>query len=461
VARFVNREDELGLLESWWGGSGARMALVWGRRRIGKTALIQQFAREKPVVYHAGSRRPSVDELRVVSRLVRDELERSIGDPVIRDLEARPFADWDDCFDTLALVSQSKPLLLVLDEFPELVRATPELESVLRSFWDRARAKTKLRILLCGSAVSTMKAIQQERAPLYGRFDLSLRVDPFRPHEAARMLTRVKASDRPMVWGVTGGVPLYLEWWDQTATIRANLRRLVTTPGGSLLTEGDYVLATEGDSGDLARQILFAVAAGRTKYNEIAQVVGTNPSRTLDNLEELRLIERVVPVTELRRRTRRSTYRVADNFLAFWLGIVSRYRAEIDRGLGASVVGPIIRDLDNHMSACWEEAFRTHVRRLATEGSIPDVVGVGSFWTTGSDSVEIDAVALAGDRHEAVLVGEAKWARSVNGGEIRHALEGKVTRLPRLSADLEYAVCAREKVTNAGSVRAITARDIF
>jgi hypothetical protein len=461
MPRFVNRERELAALDQWWNQRGARMGLVWGRRRIGKSALVQHFAESKPVVYHSASHRPAADELRVVSRVARD----AVG-PAIRDLEARPFADWDDCFETLADRARSEPLLLVLDEFPELTKATPELESVLRAFWDRARGKTQLRVLLCGSAVSAMKAMQEERAPhgkskLYGRFDISLRLDPFQPHEAAGMLTRIKPAERALVWGITGGVPLYLEWWDQNESIRINLRRLVATPGGSLLTEGDYVLATEGDAGDVARQILYAIAAGRTKYNEIAQVVDTNPSRSLDNLEELRLIERVVPVTETRRRSRRSAYRIADNFLAFWLGIVSRYRAEIDRGLGGSVITSIIRDLDDHMGPRWEEAFRAHLRRLAADGEIRDVVAVGPFWTTDAEGVEIDAVVLSGESREAILIGEAKWSKKVDGAGIRASLEAKAAKLPRVGANVEYAACGRERVESARNVRAFTAKDIF
>jgi len=307
-----------------------------------------------------------------------------------------------------------------------------------------------------------MAAIQEERAPLYGRFELSLRLDPFEPHEAAKMLPKLRPSERALVWGLMGGVPLYLGWWNQAATIKKNLERLVCTPGGQLLTEGDFVLATEGGSGDLTRQVLYAIAAGRTKYNEIEQAVGTSPSRVIDNLIELRLLERIAPVTEGAKRTRRSSYRIADNFLTFWLGVVSKYRAEIDRGIGQTILPTLISDLDDHMGPSWEEAFRHHLRRLAAQGELgKGVVAVGPFWSHGRDSVEIDAVVLAGRSRKAIMVGEAKWTKTLNGERIRRSLEDKARHLPVAADELVYAVCAREKVTPSGGLRTFTARHIF
>ena len=165
-------------------------------------------------------------------------------------------------------------------------------------------------------------------------------------------------SSSTRVYGLVGGVPLYLEWWDQRASVRDNLLQLVCTPGGRLLTEGELVLASDLDLSDLGRRIVYAIAAGRTKFNEIQQVVKTDPSRTLDRLSQLRIVEKVVPVTVDPRRARTSYYRVADNLLAFWLGIVDRYRAEIDRGLGKSVLSVLVSDLDDHLGERYEEAFR-------------------------------------------------------------------------------------------------------
>jgi AAA+ ATPase superfamily predicted ATPase len=424
---------------------------------VGKTALIQHFATDRPTVFHTGGGRPESAELAALTRSAEPLLADGL-----RDLAARPFADWDDALETLAQVAADRPLLLVLDEWPALTETSPELPGLLRATWDRLRSGAKLKLLLCGSAVRTMEAMQEERAPLYGRLDLALLLHPFRPHEAAEMLPALRPAERALVWGLVGGMPLYLRWWDQHASIRVNLAQLACTPGGQLLNEGRLVLATEADGGDLARQVLYAIAAGRTRFNEIEQEVRADPARTLDRLVSLRLLERVVPVTEDPRRTRRRIYRIADNFLTFWLGVLDRCRPEIERGLGQSILPVLLRSLDDHMGAPWEAAFRDHLRRLAAAGELgADIVAIGPFWTSAGDPGEIDAVALAGRGREAVLLGEAKWAKRVSAVPLRVDLERKSDALPRIGAEPRYAVCARERVDNVGDTLAITAADIF
>jgi AAA+ ATPase superfamily predicted ATPase len=189
--------------------------------------------------------------------------------------------------------------------------------------------------------------------------------------------------------------------------------------------------------------------------------VGADPSRVLERLVELRLLERVVPVTETGSRTRRRSYRIADNFLAFWLGVVDRHRTAIERGLGRTVLPVLIQELDDHLGPRWEQAFRDHLVRRADAGDLgPDIVALGSWWQD-APPVEIDAVALAGRERTAVLVGEAKWARSVDGERLRYDLERKAEALPRRRSDMRYAVAARERVLAGGEVLAVTAADVF
>ena len=279
------------------------------------------------------------------------------------------------------------------------------------------------------------------------------------------MLSALAPAERALVWGILGGVPQYLAWWDQDRGLAENLEVLACTPGGRLLVEGELVMATEGGSTDLAGQILYAIAAGRTKFSEIKDVVRTDPTRTLERLRALRLVDRLLPVTEDERTTRRRLYRIADNFLAFWLGVLARHRSQIDLGLGRTILPVLLRELDDYLGPRWEEAFRLHLRRLADEGRLgEDIVAIGPFWTAAEGAHgqnEIDAVVLAGRDRAASLVGEAKWARRVDGRRSRWELEQKARALPRVRPDLRYVVAAREAVDGAEGILSLTADAIF
>jgi hypothetical protein len=214
---FVNRTEELAALEAWWGRPGASMGQIWGRRRVGKTALVGRFAEGRRTVFHTARGVGLAEELATFATKIPDSVA------IDRRLDVAPFVSWEDVIITLAQAARQEPLLLVLDEYPELANGDPAIDTRLRAAWEEIRSQTSLKVLLCGSAVRAMQAIAEQRSPLHGRFDLRLLVHPFRPHESALMLPHLSPADRALAWGICDGVPLYLSWWDQSATVDENL----------------------------------------------------------------------------------------------------------------------------------------------------------------------------------------------------------------------------------------------
>jgi AAA+ ATPase superfamily predicted ATPase len=458
---FVNRVDELAALQAWWERPNARPALVWGRRRVGKTALLQHFAAatDAPVVFHTGTGETAAAEIATLSRQIAAVLPDRM-----RDLATQPYGTWRDILDHLARAARDSRVLLILDEFPELIGSSPALPGILRAFLDDVHEHTQLRIIFSGSAIRTIDEMREYRAPLYGRFDLTLLLHQFRPHEAALMLPDLAPADRARVYGIAGGTPLYLSWWDQRASITENLLELTGRPGSPLLTEGLLVMATEVGAGEHTTGVLTAIAAGRTKHGEIKDAIGADPTRTLDRLVEMRIIERLLPVTEQGTRSRRRIYRITDNYLAFYLGPLMRFRAEIERGLGKTIVSSLAAFLDQHMGPVYEEAFREYLRRVANQGALGEgIVAVGPWWSADSQQ-EIDAVVLAQREltRVPVLVGESKWTQSVDAVRIKAGLIRKAAALTPDTDELSYVVCARDAVEHPDTqTRAVTAADIF
>jgi len=462
---FVNRADELAQLDRWFATPGAGMGVVWGRRRVGKSVLLRQWVRGRRAVVHVARNRAPQDELRALGGAVA-----AVATLPHRDLSARPFLDWDDAFDALAELANPEPLVLVIDEFPELLKSTPGLESALRSIWERVEATSNLRLILCGSAVRAMGAVQEPSAPLYNRMTLRLQVHPFRVNEVSAMLPRASALDRAAAWGVCGGLPYYLARWDDAEDFTSNLRNLFTSDSAVLQTEGEFVLATEeviGGAGErLPEQVIRAIAGGRTSFSEVKSAIRTLPTRVLSELERNRMIAKVLPVTS--RDGKLTYYRVVDNFLAFWLALIEPHRPAIEQGLGESILPVIVEAFDDYMGVRWEEAVRAHVRAEAVAGRLrPHVVAVGEYWNTqagpNEDPCQLDVVALVGRSRTVGLVGEAKWAKKKSAVGVLADIQRKATQARLdLVDDVQWLVAARDQVTHVpAGVLAVTAHEIF
>lgn len=418
---LVDRERELEALEHAAAAGRGQLVIVSGRRRVGKTYLLQAFGARRRTVYYTATQQSAPVELAAFTDAVRASLG-SDGLP-----SGYAFPDWSAALDFVTDRAGEQRLVLVVDEFPYLAGSTPGIESIVQRWWDRRGRDSSVMAVLCGSAVAYMEQIGGAAAPLHQRATATIRVAALDYRAAGKFVGSLSPADRAVVYGVLGGTPLYLDQWDPRASRRANLLRLFGSPASPLVDAAELVLSGELPELENAFRILQAVAIGKTRPGEIADYARVAVERPLKRLTMLGILERRVPALDDPARTKRSIYRVADPYFAFWFRFVASSRANIARGLGAQLVdNRILPGLDDYMGGVFEEITREHARMLAARGDLA-ADRVDAWWSADGRH-DIDIVGVSG--RGVGFVGEAKWsARPLSAGVLR-GLDDHVAALP-------------------------------
>ncbi|MPZ72417.1 MAG: hypothetical protein GEU74_04185 [Nitriliruptorales bacterium] len=400
MVKFVNRERELAALERA-AGSAPGMVVMSGRRRVGKTALLDRFAQDRAAVFLPGTRAPVREALRRFEERLRAALPPEPGDL----LDLGHLESWDTALGYLIARTRSRPLLVILDEFPYLCEADASLPSTLQARWDH-RGDSRLSMILAGSHVGLMEELVAADAPLFGRADAHLRLAPFSWREAG-LLT---GGDDPAAWMeafvTVGGMPRYLQLWDARHDAVANLTDLLDGPGAPLGDEGTVVLQ-ELSPGSAAARVLELVALGADNFTAVREQSGLAPasaSEALATLDALGFVDRLTPVGEDPRRTKRVRYHVRDPFLRLWLSVVVPHREAFELGRG----GGVLAAGRDRIAASQQQTFAAVVRDWL--GGREDT-GCGPWWTGGGDTV--DALALRGTT--AAAAAAARWATGIDG----------------------------------------------
>lgn len=401
---FVDRARELASLESAYTSDRAELHVLYGRRRVGKTELLRQFCDGKHHIFF-------IADLGTESSLLAD-FTRQVSLAVFGRADAiGPFPSWDVAFEFVADQAESRRLVVVLDEFTYLGQVNPALPSILQRIWDSRLQRTRVMLVLCGSYVGMMeKQVLGYRAPLYGRRTGQWQLQPLGFGDAVGFFPDYSPEDRVRAYAVLGGIPAYLQQFDPRHPLLRNLEDRLLTPGSYLHEEPRLLLLQELGEPGRYFAILEAIANKRTRPSEIAQAVGLPaPSLPfyLGTLRELGLVERMVRVTEPHpERSKRGSYRIADDFFRFWFRYVYPNRSLLGRGEIASTVRQVQASLDEYVAPAFEGICREHVWRLSRDGLLGFMPhAVGGWWTEGGP--ELDVVALG---EGAALVGECKWS---------------------------------------------------
>ncbi|MCE7872380.1 ATP-binding protein [bacterium CPR1] len=416
---FVDRLRELESMNKILANSPA-LFVLYGRRRVGKTELLQHFYRDRPHVYYLGDLSSSSTHVRALSSRIGDHL----GDNFLR---SQSLSDWRGLLEYLR--NRKAELDLVLDEFPYLVEADPTLPSLLQSAWDQGWRDAPTRLTLCGSSVGFMeREVLAERSPLFGRRTAQMRLRPMNFWDAREFFQHLPLAEQVEVYACFGGVPAYLKRLGDSPLFET-IAREVLDPSSYLYDEPRFLLQQELREPRNYFSLLTSVARGGTRLNEIAQDSGMTTSfasRYLDTLSRLELIQRVVPVTEKNpERSRKGLYRICDPYLRFWFRFVQGSQSELESGRWTQVMERKIKPgLASFVAASFEEICRQWVA-LTAPSFTPDRVG---GWWTGD--AEIDVVAYD-DRH--ALFGECKWTNQPVAASEIEKLRARAARVSELA----------------------------
>jgi AAA+ ATPase superfamily predicted ATPase len=416
---FINREAELKSLEADYARSGSSLYILYGRRRLGKTTLLRQFAARHPAVYHLADRSAEID----ARRLLAGAMARGLGETT---LQSSDFGDWYALFAAYDRLRPGAKTILILDEYQYLCEQQPAFSSMIQRWWDEHWQHTPIMVILCGSVLSMMHRETLARSsPLFGRRTGQWLLTPLRFKHAQAFFPKLGARARLEMWALTGGVPRYAELASPYPGFAEALRRLVLTKDGPLYAEARFLLHDEVSTPNVYWSLLHAIGSGVSRISEIAGRLGlaaNQLTRYLSALQDLGLIRRVVPVTEQSpEKSKRGIYQVVDSFLHLWFGCVAPFESLVEFGKWREAETLMHERLAAHGAWAFEEACRQYVEDLAPQYG---AVKVGRYWDR---TMEID-VAAADEKGGVVLAGECKWTRKPVDLDVARELERKVTQ---------------------------------
>jgi AAA+ ATPase superfamily predicted ATPase len=363
---FLGRARELAVLEELAGSRRAELFVLYGRRRVGKTELLQQLCRGRRSVYFSAAEVRDKDNLRAF----KGALQEGLGDALTEHVE---FSDWSAALGYAAERAGSERLVVVLDEFPYLCEANKGLPSLVQRFWDQKGKRSNLMLVLCGSQVSFMeKEVLAESSPLFGRRTGQRRLEPLAPTETLAFFPRWPMRDRVLAYAILGGMPAYLRRFDDAEPLSVNLAREMLRPEGYLFGEVQFLLRSELTSPHTYNSILAAVARGAERVGDIALSVGVDSptaNKYLHVLRELYLVERSTPLTDPDPlRSRRGVYRILDRFLAFHFRHLQPHLSLIEAGRGGRVYEEfLLPDFERLHDDAWTDFVLEHLAREAAE----------------------------------------------------------------------------------------------
>lgn len=403
--RFIGRKEELLQLEKEYSLGTFGLSIVYGRRRVGKTYLLQEFLRDKRGSYFVAT---ESDEL--INRIsLSNAVYRACG----YEEALPPFPDIQEAFRFLFDHSTRERIIFIVDEYPYLAASAPSVSSMLQNLVDSYKHTGKLFLILCGSSMSFMeKQVLGYESPLYGRRTGQIKILPFKYIEAGHFVPRYSERDKALVFALSGGIADYLARFDDSKPLEENIIELFLSTNGRLYEEPSNLLKHEFRDPGRYNDILYLLSTGTSRVSDLANKLGVQSGSLnpyLNNLIDLGIIERKTPVLD--RKTKRPVYAISDTMFQFWHAFVQPNLSLINLELGKRVYRQRIEPrINEYMGKVFEKICLQYYERRIKKDMVPFLPeDYGNWW--GNDPLrkqesEIDILSF---NAEAMLFIECKW----------------------------------------------------
>lgn len=421
---FLGREKEILVLEKEYARDGG-FVVIYGRRRIGKTTLIKQFIKSKTAFYFLATKEVESQSMKRFAGVIA----RTTGNSV---LQKAAFSDWLDLFQAVADYKPNEKKVLVIDEFPYLVKVNDSFPSILQNAWDEILKDSNVMLILCGSLISMMKkhALSYE-SPLYGRRTAQMRIAPL-PFTTVYENQKLSFEEAAEQYSITGGVPKYMEFFSDGQPLYEQIKENVLSKNGFLYEEPNFLLTDEVQVPTNYFSIIKVIADGNHKLGTIAEILGLETSALtpyLKTLSELGFIEKQVPVTEKNaEKTRKGLYFISDNFLRFWFRYVYPYKGELELDNTQISLDELDKDFkEKFVAFAYDDICKEIFARLCSDKAIDFTPSkIGSYWLndkSGNTQIDVMAVDTVNKR---LFAGECKYHNQPIDADVYFELVKKV-----------------------------------
>ena len=402
---FIGREREMATLNHLYQSDKFEFVVIYGRRRVGKTALINQFIQDKEAIYYMGVESNSKQNL--------ENFSKNIMEYKVNIQVDTSFLSFQAALEYVFQLAEKERLVLAIDEYPYVARSSESFASTIQLLIDKYKDHSKLMLILCGSSMSYMEDhVLSYKAPLYGRRTAQMKIQPFDFFDTCQYFCNFSDEDRALVYGMVGGTPQYLLQMDDRLTIEENMKNTFLNPNSFLFEEPENLLKQEVREPALYNAIITAIATGSSRVAEISTKVGEQSSvctNYLKNLMALGLIQKETPYGE--KTSRKSIYSINDNMFRFWYRFIPENNSIIVRGATNLAYKRIEPHLSDYMGKVFEEICKQYLWKLLLDGNCPiEFNDLGRWWGTNPSTHNQEEIDIMGEQDKnTALFGECKW----------------------------------------------------